>query len=99
MAVATKPPIADPNFARLRLYAMRKRREQAAGGPRPSPFDSYRFEPERYIVEKLGWTPWRGSPDRPGQADVLDAYTLALRQQHVCRNEHTLRRSPKAAGM
>lgn len=85
MAVATRPPIADPNLAKLRLYALKKRRERAVDGPRPSPFDAYRFEPERYIREKLGWTPWRGTPEQPGQADVLDAYTLALRQQHERR--------------
>lgn len=41
----------------------------------------YRFEPGRYLEERLGWEPWRGTPDQPGQADVLDAYALALRQQ------------------
>jgi hypothetical protein len=49
--------------------------------------EAYRFEPERYISEKLGWEPWHGeSPDQPGQADVLDAYALALRQQHRARD-------------
>lgn len=41
----------------------------------------YRFDPERYTVEKLGWWPWRGDADAPGQADVLDAYAAALRAQ------------------
>lgn len=42
---------------------------------------AYRYEPERYIRERLGWTPWRGTPEAPGQADVLDAYVEALRTQ------------------
>jgi hypothetical protein len=46
-----------------------------------SPFERYRFEPERYIVEKLGWQPWRGDAEHPGQAEVLEAYAAALRAQ------------------
>ena len=48
----------------------------------------YQFEPEAYIQDKLGWTPWRGAAGEggevaiPGQADILDAYALALRQMH-----------------
>lgn len=42
----------------------------------------YQWDPHRYIREKLGWTPWRGTPEMPGQAEVLDAYLLALQQQH-----------------
>lgn len=42
----------------------------------------YRFDPHAYIGEKLDWTPWRGTQEQPGQAEVLDAYALALRQQH-----------------
>lgn len=42
---------------------------------------SYAFEPEAYIREVLGWEPWRGlDRDRPGQVEVIEAYTLALRQ-------------------
>lgn len=42
----------------------------------------YRFNPVRYIAEKLGWTPWAGhDADHPGQVEILDAYSLALRQQ------------------
>lgn len=46
----------------------------------------YRFDPEAYLVERLGWQPWRGSRDAPGQADVLDAYALALTQLHERRD-------------
>lgn len=42
----------------------------------------YRFAPARYIRERLGWEPWTGTSEQPGQRQILDAYTLALRQQH-----------------
>lgn len=42
----------------------------------------YRYDPARYIREQLGWHPWAGTPDAPGQVEILEAYTLALRQQH-----------------
>ena len=41
----------------------------------------FRFDPAGYIERYLGWTPWRGTPEQPGQADVIDAYTHALRAQ------------------
>jgi len=41
-----------------------------------------RYDPIRYVSERFGWAPWRGTPDAPGQAEVFDAYVLALRQQH-----------------
>jgi len=41
----------------------------------------YRFCPEGYLRDVLGWTPWAGTPEAPGQTEVLAAYTLALRQQ------------------
>lgn len=46
----------------------------------------YRFEPSRYIREVLKWKPWSGTAERPGQQQVLDAYALALRQQHERRD-------------
>jgi hypothetical protein len=55
---------------------------QEPDGPAEHP---HRFDPEGYIRDILGWSPWRGTADRPGQADVLDAYALALRQQHERR--------------
>lgn len=69
--------------AMLRLKA-RKQQEGAArvDGVALDPLVKYRFDPERYIVEKLGWQPWRGTAECPGQMDVVDAYVLALRQQH-----------------
>lgn len=46
----------------------------------------YRFDPLRYITDKLGWHPWAGTPDHPGQVEVLQAYELALRQLHERRD-------------
>lgn len=45
-------------------------------------FAQYRFDPIRYITDKLGWHPWAGDADHPGQVEVLQAYELALRQLH-----------------
>lgn len=36
----------------------------------------------RYIVDKLGWVPWEGTEENPGQVEALRAYELALRQLH-----------------
>jgi hypothetical protein len=44
-------------------------------------FDKYRLDPAAYIRQELGWEPWRGSEEKPGQMEVIDAYTLAIRQQ------------------
>jgi hypothetical protein len=45
-------------------------------------FSATRFDPEAYIKTRLGWEPWAGTEEHPGQVEVLEAYTLALRQQH-----------------
>lgn len=45
-------------------------------------FDPYQYAPDRYIIENLGWEPWGGSEEQPGQQEILAAYTLALRQMH-----------------
>lgn len=41
----------------------------------------YRYEPAQYIRDRLGWEPWAGV-DGPGQVEVLEAYSKALRFQH-----------------
>ena len=41
----------------------------------------YQFDAEGYIREVLGWEPWGGTEDEPGQLEVIRAYELALRQQ------------------
>lgn len=44
-------------------------------------FRFYRFKPELYIPKFLGWTPWAGINGHPGQIEILQHYTLCLRQQ------------------
>ncbi len=63
---------------RARAEKERRHRQKAGKGA----FHDYQYDPARYIREKLGWEPWKGTPEEPGQAEVLEAYTLALRQQH-----------------
>lgn len=48
--------------------------------------EEYKYDPARYIQEKLGWTPYKGENGLTGQQEVLDAYALALRQQHERRD-------------
>jgi hypothetical protein len=45
-------------------------------------FAETRYDPAAYISKRLGWTPWAGDGTNPGQQEVVDAYVLALRQQH-----------------
>lgn len=66
--------------AQIRAAAELERRRR--GVTDTNPFAQYRFEPIRYIIEKLGWHPWAGDADHPGQVEVLQAYELALRQLH-----------------
>jgi hypothetical protein len=42
----------------------------------------FRYAPVDYIREKLGWEPWAGEAGQPGQIEVIEAYNLALKQQH-----------------
>lgn len=43
---------------------------------------AYRWKPRAYIKDKLGWEPWSGSDEAPGQQQILEAYARALRQLH-----------------
>jgi hypothetical protein len=50
-------------------------------------FKPYQFDPAGYIKRYLRWEPWRaeegsGVDGAIGQADIMDAYALALRQLH-----------------
>lgn len=65
------------DVARLRLTATRIRYQKEGA----SPLERYRFDPRGYIEQQFGWQPWQGTPEQPGQVEVLEAYTLALRQQ------------------
>jgi hypothetical protein len=67
-------------LARERLELLK--REEAQEMAAVDEFARYRFDPVAYIREKLGWEPWAGSEEQPGQAEVIDAYVLALQQQH-----------------
>lgn len=48
--------------------------------------DRYRYDPAGYIQEQLGWQPWGGDEEHPGQLEVIQAYILALQQQHEKRD-------------
>lgn len=41
----------------------------------------YADDPLGYIRNELGWEPWAGTPDAPGQVEIIEQYRLALRQQ------------------
>lgn len=47
-----------------------------------NPFARYQYDTYGYIADKLGWHPWFGTAAQPGQAEVIAAYELALRQQY-----------------
>jgi hypothetical protein len=75
-----------------------------------SPWIRYQFQPAAYIRDKLGWQPWAGDADHPGQIEVLDAYAAALRAQietpgAPCRSRirveagHTVGKTRLASGM
>lgn len=51
-----------------------------------APYAKYQFNPKAFIEEVLGWTPWAGDEKNPGQVEILDAYTQALRQQFEQRD-------------
>lgn len=74
------------SLLQLRARAALELRRRRAAGEIVGRFDAYRFEPERYIAEQLGWQPWRGAPGRPGQAEILEAYAQSLREQHARRD-------------
>lgn len=59
-----------------------RQRTQGASGKEETLLAGYRYDPVRYIIDKLGWHPWAGDEEHPGQVEVLEAYALALRQQH-----------------
>lgn len=41
----------------------------------------YQVRPGDYIREVLGWEPWSGTAEEPGQLQIVEAYELAIRQQ------------------
>lgn len=75
----------EPRLLPLRLPGLRKfdfsKRQEPLSQADPK-LAAYCFRAADYIREKLGWSPWAGTPEMPGQAEIIDAYTLALRQMH-----------------
>ncbi len=67
-------------------FAKRWRRERLAALDESRRFDRYRFDPSAYIRDNLNWTPWSGDGEHPGQVEIIEAYTLALRQQFERRD-------------
>ena len=91
MAVLTREEVAE------RILAIEDPLDQAEAlelaielygeAPQVSKFAPYRFDPVAYIVKFFEWEPWAGSSDdRPGQVEIVNAYTLALQQQFEKRD-------------
>lgn len=55
---------------------------EAMSLPQEESREDYRFRPHEYIRDVLGYKLWRGTTEHPGQAEIVDAYELALRQQY-----------------
>ena len=71
------------------------KKEQAANlalklygaAPQTDKFIKYRYKPEEYISNYLGWQPWTGKgAHKPGQMEVMNGYVLALKQMHEKRD-------------
>jgi hypothetical protein len=80
-------------------------RRQAAPG-----VERYRYDAEGYITRHLGWEPWGGDADAPGQREVIAAYNAALKAQEddpnaVVQNHirieagHTVGKTKLASGL
>lgn len=51
-------------------------------GAQSAKFAPFKFNPVSYITKFLRWEPWRGmDAEHPGQAEILDACALVMRQQ------------------
>lgn len=68
-----------PIRAKAQLELRRRKRDSGARKGLP---ELYAFDPAGYIRDMLDWEPWQGTSDAPGQVEVIEAYTRALRQQH-----------------
>lgn len=73
--IVSMPP--GPKKEALKQYAIQKYGQQTS----KHNFLPYRFDPAGYIKKFLGWEPWSGDSVNPGQVQIMEAYTLALRQQ------------------
>jgi hypothetical protein len=77
--------------AHLQIRAQAELELRRRGGREDTSLTPYRLDALGYIREKLGWQPWAGDGDHPGQVEILAAYTDALRAQltapgESCRN-------------
>lgn len=90
---------------KLRAAAALELRRRQGGG-----VGQWQYDPVGYIQEKLGWEPWAGVGDAPGQVEVLEAYSRALKAQHEnpdipCQNRirieagHTVGKTKLASGI
>lgn len=73
-----------PVHIRAKAHRIRRERIKAREGAdaaRISLAERYADNPLGYIKEKLDWTPWSGTDEKPGQVQVIEAYILAIRQQ------------------
>lgn len=68
--------------SKQRRAQQKEQRKASSAKAKKLDFKPYAYAPDSYIQQFLGWQPWGGSADKPGQRELLDAYTLALRQQH-----------------
>lgn len=82
-----RKPESSPRFGNVALWdSLFSALEPFDDGAADCTLTTYRFTPTAYIEEQLGWTPWSGSDAAPGQQQIIDAYTLALRQMHERRD-------------
>ena len=58
---------------------MERRRKQHQ--IQPNPLERYQTDAAGYIKRYLHWSPWSGTAEQPGQAQIVEAYNLAIRQQ------------------
>jgi hypothetical protein len=69
------PPAQQAAAARLAL-------DLYGPAPQHERFAPYRFDPRGYVAKFLRWEPWAGmDAGHPGQAEILDACALVMRQQ------------------
>lgn len=72
--------------ARARLERLRRIRENGGSLDAPTLADRYAHHPVAYVRERLGWEPWSGTEELPGQVQVIEAVNLAIRQQEERRD-------------
>ncbi len=78
MAIADEDERAEAAALAVELYGE---------APQTSKYEPYIFDPAGYIRKFLQWDPWEGlGNDRPGQIEIINAYTLALQQQFEKRD-------------